>query len=101
MIDLDKAQAQADSFFRWAEGYGQERQANFAATAKVLVAELRAAREAVKTLRWYGDPQNYFDHCPGREMSDGEGGIDWDEDSGGRARFALDAYDKVTGEVTG
>ncbi len=51
MIDLDKAQAQADSFFRWAEGYGQERQANFAATAKVLVAELRAAREAIRQMR--------------------------------------------------
>jgi len=65
MIDLDKAQAQADSFFRWAEGYGQERQANFAATAKVLVAELRAAREIGHALeRWSALPGMFWGDTP-------------------------------------
>lgn len=45
LVDLDAAQADTDSFFDWAEGYGQPNQANFAAGTKLLIAELRATRD--------------------------------------------------------
>ncbi len=80
MIDLDAVQEQADSFFHWAEGYGHERQANFAAIAKTLVAELRAAWEVIEATR---------------DVGHGPSAMHWNPQCA-QCR-AVAAYDKVTG----
>ncbi len=49
-FDFDTFQADADSFFHWAEGYGHERQANFAAGVKVAIAEFQRTAARVEKL---------------------------------------------------